>query len=240
MANPYECPRPRTRRFGSCLGITLALLLVAGVGRARADCAPEPDTDGDGVCDPVDNCVTVPNPDQLDTFGKSSGDGSGDACEVAAEARINKVKIRGGSLSASPKGKITIKGYFILLAAETFNPPQISARVVDGIQLDLSSPAPGSPAPVCALSASGRNIKCKQTSPQAAVQTTATFKLSSTSSTDPRVVQFSLKIAKLAIGGQAFSEPVTVTVTDAGTGIERVGVIHDCAASNGQLTCREL
>ena len=35
------------------------------------------DTDGDGICDEVDNCVTVPNPDQTDT----DGDGVGDACD---------------------------------------------------------------------------------------------------------------------------------------------------------------
>jgi hypothetical protein len=122
---------------------TCMLLLLAAAGRAHADCAPPLDTDGDGICDPVDNCVSVPNPDQLDTYGLSSGDGSGDACEPKAEARINTVKIRGGSISASPKGKITIKGYFILLATETFNPPQIAARVVDGIQLDQSTPVPG-------------------------------------------------------------------------------------------------
>jgi hypothetical protein len=236
MANPFECSRPLARR----LGIALALLVLVATARAHADCAPDPDTDGDGICDPVDNCVTVPNPDQLDTYGLSSGDGSGDACEAKAEARINKVKIRGGNVSASPKGKITIKGYFILLATETFNPPAIAGRVVDGIQLDQVTPVPPQPAAVCTLSASGKNIKCKQATPQTAVQTRVTFKLSSTSSAGPRVVQFSVKIAKLAIGGQAFSEPVTVTVTDTGTGIERVGVIHDCAASNGQLTCREL
>lgn len=35
-----------------------------------------PDSDGDGIIDPNDNCVRVPNPDQLD----SDGDGHGDAC----------------------------------------------------------------------------------------------------------------------------------------------------------------
>jgi hypothetical protein len=59
------------------------------------------DTDGDGVCDDVDNCVVNPNPDQLDTDGDwfgdvcdncptvanasqtdTDGDGIGDACEA--------------------------------------------------------------------------------------------------------------------------------------------------------------
>lgn len=35
------------------------------------------DVDGDFVCDPVDNCPTKPNPDQLD----SDNDGNGDACD---------------------------------------------------------------------------------------------------------------------------------------------------------------
>ena len=36
------------------------------------------DTDGDGVGDDIDNCLTESNPDQQDT----DGDGVGDACEI--------------------------------------------------------------------------------------------------------------------------------------------------------------
>jgi hypothetical protein len=39
---------------------------------------PNQDTDGDGVPDVSDNCVTIPNPDQHD----HDGDGRGDVCDV--------------------------------------------------------------------------------------------------------------------------------------------------------------
>jgi len=35
------------------------------------------DSDNDGITDDIDNCLSTPNPDQLDT----DGDGSGDACD---------------------------------------------------------------------------------------------------------------------------------------------------------------
>ena len=42
---------------------------------------PPVDTDGDGVFDGVDNCPTVPNPDQAD----ADGDGVGDACDSCTD-----------------------------------------------------------------------------------------------------------------------------------------------------------
>ena len=50
-------------------------------GAGGADAPPPVDTDGDGVPDATDNCVTVPNADQRD----HDGDGRGDACDVCPE-----------------------------------------------------------------------------------------------------------------------------------------------------------
>jgi len=57
-------------------------------------CAPETvaDQDGDGVPDDVDNCPTIPNPDQADT----NGNGYGDACDGVDPW----LDLRGGELLA--------------------------------------------------------------------------------------------------------------------------------------------
>ncbi len=47
------------------------------VGDTEEECPVGTDPDGDGICDEVDNCPEVSNPDQTDT----DGDGIGDACE---------------------------------------------------------------------------------------------------------------------------------------------------------------
>ena len=79
----------------SCCSATCQLVSAGTVCRAAVDACDlaevctgadatcpadlvSPDTDGDGICDAVDNCPAVPNPSQTD----SDNDGFGDACDV--------------------------------------------------------------------------------------------------------------------------------------------------------------
>lgn len=58
------------------------------------------DSDGDGVCDPVDNCPNTPNPDQAD----SDGDGVGDACDMPGGDPCDDINV-----TVQP-GKIIVNG----------------------------------------------------------------------------------------------------------------------------------
>jgi hypothetical protein len=76
------------------------LVLVRSVGGACVD------TDGDGVCDDVDNCPSVPNPGQENTYGDARGDACEPRpvlkCDVNDDLKINQTDL---SLISRNRGK---------------------------------------------------------------------------------------------------------------------------------------
>jgi uncharacterized delta-60 repeat protein len=88
----------------------------------------KPDTDGDGVCDLLDNCPTIPNPSQHD----GDGDGLGDACDPCT----------GGTAPTSPKltmskftsgpgdDKFNLTGSFNFLVPPTLSPETKGLRLI--------------------------------------------------------------------------------------------------------------
>ena len=80
---------------------------------ARAACPPEAgvhDSDGDGVCDTVDDCPTIPNPDQSDR----DGDGIGDACDPCTNVvpvTLARTRLRVSGLLTPPgDDRLSFKG----------------------------------------------------------------------------------------------------------------------------------
>jgi len=89
LLQTFDDPTPTTTdQFGVSVSIDGNNVLVGAngddtngfnVGQAHLfDIQPVPDSDGDGVFDSTDNCLTVPNASQEDT----NGNGIGDACEA--------------------------------------------------------------------------------------------------------------------------------------------------------------
>ena len=106
----------------------LALLLLSGLGAApaRALCGGV-DTDGDMVCDGVDNCPADPNPDQSDV----DADGIGDVCDpvdgVIMQAKVS-LRIVTPALRGQAKGYVQTTPPMTTFAV----PTSVEATIHDG------------------------------------------------------------------------------------------------------------
>jgi len=168
-----------------------------------------PDTDGDGICDAGDNCPTVANPTQADL----DGDGIGDACDDNdAPLSVTKIILRRNSGGQGDKSAAKGKGFFVTSPpVDTFTGAAgFQLRIRDGIGLDVTR---GFAAAECVTA--GTKVKCQST------DRTRKASLKPLAAT-PQVIQFSYVFKRLGLTGP-FNGPVTLTLTQNGSAIDRVG-----------------
>lgn len=202
----------------------LTFLVMAVVTRSAVACPA--DSDGDGICDAVDNCPAVANADQANL----DGDLLGDACDDDdAELNVTRLELKHDSdRSASDVSLYRAKGDILLGPAEAAlsGANGLSIHIWDALVTDVAYAWTGGE---CATSPSG-NIRC--------ISADTTARLLVTKIRAPRVYKYAVKVKRAALPeNRAFIPPITVTLRNAS--IDRVGPIMDCRPNNTGLFCRE-
>lgn len=216
----------RILRGRAALAALLAGVLLAAVPAAA--CITDAECDDGDVCTGVETCVTgacqpgTPLPD-LDQDGD---------CDVSDPAdailTITKIRLRRNSASQGDKSSIKSNGFFVTAPpADAFDPSAgFTVRIVDGIGLDLTR---SFAAVDCR--AAGTKTKCK--TPDRSLQAIWKPLLDT-----PEVMQFTLVLKRLGLAGP-FNGPIQLTITQAGTSIDRHGVVTDCILKITGLACRQ-
>jgi hypothetical protein len=102
------------------------------------------DGDGDGACDPLDDCPSVADPGQADT----DGDGEGDACDPCTNVQpVVGVKTKLMMSKLSPPGgddRVKFKGTITVPTTPPIDPPAKGVRLLvsdeTGVALDALVP----------------------------------------------------------------------------------------------------
>ena len=195
---------------------------------------PVIDSDGDGVPEQIDNCPTVPNPDQRDL----EGDGLGNACDdVDGAVRPTYLQVRRSTSAQRPNGRITLDGEVLENGAgdSLATPDGFTIHLKDSLQLDQTIAWTGAECKV----KHGGGVRCRRA--QAPRHTLEITPLPS----DIAGGQVDLVKVRLVHLGLAapFVAPLRVTTTNdpraPGVGIDRIGTPTDCFARTYGLECKD-
>jgi hypothetical protein len=146
----------------------------------------------------------------------------------AAELSVTKVRLRLNSSGQGDNSVLRMQGFFVTSPpADVFDPANgVTVRVQDAIALDQTVTW----TPTDCLTVGGKT-KCLgggakyvflQLKPLRGI---------------PSAIAVTMKVRKLGLMGP-FDGPVTVTLTETDSGVDRVGTISDCVLRVSGLACR--
>jgi hypothetical protein len=190
-------------------------------------CGAGVDSDGDAICDPIDNCPAVANPAQSDV----DGDGLGDACDEAdADWDLRRVRVRSMKPAIFRKGEIQVRAEVDVGPGRPFDASLgVRVEILDAIALHQVFEFTAAD---CRAFRSGR-ILCKSPSGRH----TARFQ---PLKAKPGRIRAVLRFESLDLVGPFGDEIVVRLTTDppsTADGIDRIGTISRCRITKDAVLC---